>query len=203
MCDNFVANMYGYAASGYATAQSHWDSIPANIKHPGDMNAPAGALMFWQGGSSGDGHVALSDGSGGIYSTDISGAGTVSHVPASEISQKWGLGYLGWSPPIFQGQSGSTGVASAVPAFNPFTTSAGSALSDFLTSKLGLQPKEWLQRGSLILFGGLLIIVGLISLGKRPISAVLGNTQKAQKAGLRTANQTAKETERALPRVEE
>lgn len=206
MCDNFVANMYGYGASGYATAQTHWDSIPGASRHPGDMNAPAGSLMFWQGGSSGDGHVAISDGAGGIYSTDIGGAGTVSHVPASAISQKWGLGYLGWTPPIFQGQSGDVGgtsAASATPAFNPLTTSPGSALLDFLTNKLNQPVKEILQRGALILFGGVLIVVGLIAIGRNPVKAVVQNAQGAQKAGLRTANREVKGSENALPDIEE
>lgn len=111
MCDQFVANMYGFSASGYPTAQDNW--LASKDKHPGDFNAPAGALMFWSGGA---GHVALSDGKGGIYSTDISGNGTVSHVPATEITQKWGKPYLGWAVPQFEGQEGSVSpVSGTVP----------------------------------------------------------------------------------------
>lgn len=109
MCDQFVANMYGYSASGYPTANDNW--IASKDKHPGDFNAPAGALMFWGGGA---GHVALADGTGGIYSTDISGNGTVSHVPATEITQKWGKPYLGWANPQFEGQVGSVSPVSGV-----------------------------------------------------------------------------------------
>lgn len=117
MCDNFVANMYGFANSGYNTATDNWKSTPADLKHPGDMKAPAGALMYWGGG---DGHVAISLGNGNIVSTDISGPGTVSTVAASDISSKWGKPYLGWAYPFFQGKeatsvlgtwSGSTSVA--------------------------------------------------------------------------------------------
>jgi hypothetical protein len=101
MCDNFVANMYGFSASGYNTATDNWNATPANLKHPGDMNAPAGALMYWSGG---DGHVAISLGNGSIVSTDIGGNGTVTTAPASAITQKWGKSYTGWAYPYFQGK---------------------------------------------------------------------------------------------------
>lgn len=106
MCDNFVAKMYGYTNSGYDSAAMHWASLPSQDKHPGDMNAPAGALMFWGGGY---GHVAISDGKGGIYSTDIPNSGDVSHVSASYVTNVWRKPYLGWSVPVFQGQVGTTG----------------------------------------------------------------------------------------------
>lgn len=105
MCDNFVANMYGYSHSGYNTAIEHWRDTPSSLKHPGDMKAPAGALMFWSGG---DGHVALSLGDGNIVSTDIGGPSTVSTAPASDITTKWGKPYLGWAYPYFQGSEAST-----------------------------------------------------------------------------------------------
>lgn len=171
MCDNFVANMYGYSSSGYNTALDHWNAIPGASQHPGDMNAPAGALMFWGGNQ--DGHVAISDGSGGIYSTDISGQGTVSHVPSSEISQKWGLQYLGWSPPIFQsGPAGATGNYSGVEqafSLNPSNILGGAAsaatggLLDFLTgsSGFGTDIKDLVERGALIILGAVIVLVAL------------------------------------------
>jgi hypothetical protein len=130
MCDNFVANMYGYSSSGYSTALVNWNSTPSGLKHPGDPNAPAGALMFWDGG---DGHVAISLGNGSIISTDISGNGTVSTVPASAISDKWGKRYLGWSYPYFQGHeatntlggiTGSTSTATGTNAVDAGLLSA-------------------------------------------------------------------------------
>jgi hypothetical protein len=109
MCDNFVANMYGFSSSGYATALANWNATPANLKHPGDMQAPAGALMYWGGG---DGHVALSTGDGNIVSTDIGGNGTVTTAPASAITSKWGKSYLGWSYPYFQGKEATNALGS-------------------------------------------------------------------------------------------
>lgn len=100
MCDNFCGNMYGFGNSGYADAVAHWNSLTAAQRHPGDADAPAGMLVFWGGGH---GHVAISDGLGYIWSTDIAGAGTVARVPLSRVTSLWGKPYLGWSTPVFQG----------------------------------------------------------------------------------------------------
>lgn len=136
MCDQFVAQMYGYQSSGYATALTNWNATPANLKHPGDMQAPPGALMYWGGGA---GHVALSLGNGSIVSTDIGGDGTVSTVPATAITQKWGKSYLGWTYPYFQGKeaanslgpyTGTTSVANATQA--GLTVSSDSLASGFI-----------------------------------------------------------------------
>lgn len=159
MCDNFVANMFGFSASGYYTALSHWQSIPQSDKHPGDPNAPAGALMFWGGGQ---GHVAISDGKGGIYTTDMPGRGQVSLQPATSPSTIWHKPYLGWSTPYFQGQGGATGAAyssAANPALSiPGGTSTGLTL---LTSALGIDTVDLVERGALILFGSVLVLIGL------------------------------------------
>lgn len=185
MCDNFVANMYGYSSSGYNTALDHWNSIPGASQHPGDQNAPAGALMFWGGNQ--DGHVAISDGNGGIFSTDIGGQGTVSHVPSSEISSKWGLQYLGWSPPIFQsGSAGSVGAYSGVSqafSLNPgdivggVGNAATGGLLSFLTGSTGFGTdiKDLAERAGLILLGAVLILVGLYRMTGFDASKVVSN----------------------------
>lgn len=121
MCDNFVANMYGYTSSGYRTALDNWNATPSNLKHIGDMKAPAGALMFWGGG---DGHVAISTGDGNIVSTDIGGNGTVTTAPATAITQKWGKPYLGWAYPYFQGKQATNSLA-AFTGSTPVASQAG------------------------------------------------------------------------------
>lgn len=126
MCDNFVANMYGYSNSGYDSASVQWASMPANVKHPGDTNPPQGALVFWGGGY---GHVAISDGQGGIYSTDIPSAGTVSHVAGDYPSRVWGKPYLGWSEPYFSGQTDTiSGAGSPISGVTPTTDVTGASL---------------------------------------------------------------------------
>src|SRR6059058_973592 len=91
MCGQFCAAAYGYGFSGYRDAITQWQSIPSPVKHPGGVSAPAGALVFWGGGSAGHGHVAIADGTGSVWSIDISGPGTVSRVPTGTISSRWGL----------------------------------------------------------------------------------------------------------------
>ena len=128
MCGQFCARMYGYSASGYVDAWTQWKRTPLKLRHPGRAEQP-GSLLFWAGGSAGHGHVAIADGTGGCWSIDILGAGTVGHVPVDQITQQWGLPYLGWTEPYFQGQEWSPVMiygldvsnyqASAIPARTP------------------------------------------------------------------------------------
>lgn len=99
-CLAFVARAYGYASSGVGspyTAREFW--LESTRKHPGDPHPPAGALVFWNGGSAG--HVALSTGNGEVISNDIRGNGTIALVPLTEITQRWHDPYLGWTDPYF------------------------------------------------------------------------------------------------------
>ena len=140
MCDNFVANMYGFSSSGYGTAVKNWQATPGSMKHPGDWNAPAGALMFWGGGSTGAGHVAISLGNGSIISTDATGPGVVGQISARTPTDKWGHPYLGWAFPYFQGKeatsqlgpwSGSTSANDA--SYNATQISADSVTKGFFS----------------------------------------------------------------------
>jgi hypothetical protein len=209
MCDEFVAAMYGYPASGYDTALDQWNSMPGDVEHPGDMDAPAGALMFWEEkGGGGDGHVALSDGMGGIYSTDISGDGTVSHVSSGEIASKWGLSYLGWSQPIFEGSSaGAVGTYQATAAgtatqasVSSDVGSVGSSILDFLTGGSGFNTgvKDLLERGALILFGAVLVVVALVQFSRGSgvvdrVTNTVKDSDKAKEDGLKLANREVEE----------
>lgn len=162
MCDNFVANMYGYSSSGYTTAIRNWQATPASLRHPGDWNAPAGALMYWAGGSTGAGHVAISLGNGSIISTDATGPGVVAQVNARTPTDKWGEAYQGWAFPYFQGQEATkqlgqwTGSTSASNA--GYTTgtqiSADGITAGFLSSAMApfkgfLMATVWLAESSL------------------------------------------------------
>lgn len=107
MCGQFCAVMFGYGASGYRNAVTQWAETPTVLRRPGDSAAPAGALLYWSGGSAGHGHVAVSAGHGTCWSIDISGTGTVSRVPVGRIRHQWGLPYLGWAYPYIQGKEWS------------------------------------------------------------------------------------------------
>lgn len=77
------------------TAYGAW--VRAGRKHQhGYYNPPLGVPVFWKGGSAGAGHVAIADGNGNVWSTDIRRDGKVDLVPIGEIHAQWGLVYLGW-----------------------------------------------------------------------------------------------------------
>lgn len=61
------------------------------------LKPPAGVPVFWSGGSRGYGHVAISDGLGAVYSTDVKRDGRFDRVPLAWVHTHWGLTYLGWT----------------------------------------------------------------------------------------------------------
>jgi uncharacterized protein YraI len=99
-CDRINAQNYGFSASGSETAYKHWTQIPAQYKHAGSTDVPAGGLAFFS--SSGAGHTMISIGGGKFLSNDINGAGTYTETTIAQIKSKWGQTYLGWSQPWFK-----------------------------------------------------------------------------------------------------
>lgn len=61
-------------------------------------NPPRGVPVFWRGGRWG--HVALSDGNGMCFSTDIKRKGKLDRVKISLIHDRWGYVYVGWSEDV-------------------------------------------------------------------------------------------------------
>lgn len=90
-CLKFVRIMLGVAAS-HPSAIKAWDG--AKFKHT-TGTPPKGVPIFWRIGEFG--HVALSDGNGYCYSTDILRRGKVDRVPIARIASRWGAKYLGWT----------------------------------------------------------------------------------------------------------
>jgi hypothetical protein len=78
---------YGSAATAWRNADSRHSSQPPRRGYP----------CFWQGGSSGNGHVAIGLGDGYILSTDLPYGGHVGRVWWTEPSRQWGLTYAGWT----------------------------------------------------------------------------------------------------------
>lgn len=81
---------------GAPNAISAWRAVPPAERHA-FYTPPAGVPVFWSGGSTGAGHVALSLGGGLVRSGDIDGSGTVATVPIGKVHSKWGETYLGWT----------------------------------------------------------------------------------------------------------
>ncbi len=114
-CDRFVAQAYGYANSGSATANDHWARlVDAGLAHPGDTSPPAGALLFYDTGQAA-GHVALYLGDNLVASNDVlddyRGEGEIAVVPRDELTDgHWRLSYRGWAEPAFPGASGTSSI---------------------------------------------------------------------------------------------
>lgn len=79
----------------YPSAIAAWENAPASRRHEGDPHPPRGVPVFWRGGKYG--HIAVSDGDGFCFSTDIKRRGRLDRVPISLIHARWGLTYLGWT----------------------------------------------------------------------------------------------------------
>ena len=85
--------------SKYLDATTAWEH--ATGRQPADPNPPRGAAVYWTGGSSGYGHIAISLGHGMVRSSDAGGYGQVATVPIRRISAEWeDLRYAGWADSI-------------------------------------------------------------------------------------------------------
>ncbi|MBZ5740480.1 hypothetical protein [Nocardioides mangrovi] len=84
--------------SRYDDAATAWEH--ASDRHPGDTSPPKGAAVYWLGGSSGHGHVAISLGDGRVRSSDAGGYGVVGTIQLERLTREWGLQYAGWSDSI-------------------------------------------------------------------------------------------------------
>lgn len=115
MCDNFVAQVYGWGSSGSATANVHWNRlVDAGLAHPGNMSPPPGALLFYDTGESA-GHVALYLGNDQVASNDVGDdyprQGKIAVVPREELTNgAWRLRYRGWAEPSFPSAGGISSI---------------------------------------------------------------------------------------------
>jgi len=104
-CARWTRSQFGVPALGdydgdkAADAEDMWKA--AALPHPGDDNPPAGVPVFWGGGSSDNGHAAVSLGNRMIRSTDARGAGRVGTVPIDYPTTAWGMPYLGWTEDLY------------------------------------------------------------------------------------------------------
>lgn len=94
-CQKFVREALG-CPGGVATALLDWEGCPESKRHSWYF-PPVGVPVFWGGGTMGDGHVALSNGNGKVWSTDILRKGEVDLVEVQFIKNRWNLPYLGWT----------------------------------------------------------------------------------------------------------
>lgn len=108
-CLKFCRIMYGVAAK-WPDAITAWNQ--AKYKHTTGV-PPKGALVFWAVGKFG--HIAISDGGGYVYSTDIKRRGKVDRVPITYVTSHWNATYRGWTEDI----NGVRVITVAVPKAPP------------------------------------------------------------------------------------
>jgi hypothetical protein len=98
-CLNFVAQMYGWANTGWRSPVGMWRNIRPALRHRKGSNPPAGALAIWKT-SNPLGHIALVT-RNGVISTDVRRRGRVNEVRLHWITKNWNATYLGWVMPHF------------------------------------------------------------------------------------------------------
>jgi hypothetical protein len=90
-CQAAVDDAYG--SHRYPTALDNWqDASRRGTAHPGDLNPPRGALVFWN--ISQWGHVGIARGDGTFVSTNVN-----NHIGAASLPHF--NNYLGWAWPNF------------------------------------------------------------------------------------------------------
>jgi hypothetical protein len=91
-CLKYTRGWLGIASKESDAADAWKNAIG---KHPGDKNPPDGAPVFWTGGSSGHGHIALVRKSD-MRTTDKP-TGKVGNDDGAYPRSQWGLSYAGWA----------------------------------------------------------------------------------------------------------
>ncbi|HYJ68106.1 MAG TPA: hypothetical protein VEX15_10650 [Nocardioidaceae bacterium] len=105
MCAHIAGCTYGFATCGADDAISLWHALPDKFRRHGIermRKAPAGALLFWSGGSEGHGHAGIADGRGNILGTDRPTMGEFGRADIDRIEADFGLTPKGWSFPFFE-----------------------------------------------------------------------------------------------------
>lgn len=95
MCLQVCRTWAGISAM-YPDATTAW--VNTNDRHPGSRTPPRGSAVYWTGGSSGHGHIAISLGGGNVRSTDAGGQGICATRSLGWFDVMWGnLFYAGWA----------------------------------------------------------------------------------------------------------
>lgn len=85
-----IGSRSGDAAEAWRNAtHKHHTEDPDSI--------PRGVPVFWLGGSEGHGHVSISTGSGGHWTTDLLRSGFFDRTGIRLVARKWGLRLVGWT----------------------------------------------------------------------------------------------------------
>lgn len=81
----------------YLTAADSWQAAEHKHFAKSGIEVPRGAPVWWTGGSSGAGHVAISVGGGLCLSTDWKEPGKIDYARIDDITATWALNFKGWT----------------------------------------------------------------------------------------------------------
>lgn len=86
-CKKRIRLLYLVPSDGSDTAAIAWTRT--EFRRPVATAMPKGTLVWWTGGASGAGHVAIYAGDGKVWSTDILRDGYFDLVPLEQIVRDW------------------------------------------------------------------------------------------------------------------
>jgi hypothetical protein len=176
LCLQWVRTCLGVPPK-YDDAETAWQN--ALHKHPGAFVPPLGVPVWWENNSI-RGHVALSDGYGGCYSTDYPSRGRVGRVGIAKLTTEWNMHYRGWTEDIngvviLSGGSASLweGVKRALSNLTPTSVAGGEgagtptglvASLSTIGNAIGFvaDPHNWARAGMFTLGGALLVVILLL-----------------------------------------
>lgn len=155
MCEKFTRGHFGFPAR-YGSAKLAYQASKRDGKVHVDYNAPAGVPVFWDilsGKNASFDHVAISVGGGYCISTSAGSGGTVAKVSIRDLTQRWGMRYLGWAE-FYHGQrvytpKGSGEGTTPVPSYKYPNVEVGTGASELksawyqLLGALGYKGATW------------------------------------------------------------
>jgi len=96
MCLKTVRTYYGINAK-YLDATDSYNAADHKVHVRSGIDVPRGVPVYWTGGSSGHGHIALSLGGGLCLSTDWKEPGRIDVARIDDITARWGLPFQGYA----------------------------------------------------------------------------------------------------------
>jgi hypothetical protein len=104
-CGHFAGCNYGFSTCGSDDAIGIWFATDKKYRRPGldaMMNAPAGAVLIWSGGSEGHGHAGIKGEGPHVYGTDLPVFGQFGRFEIDKVTDEFtALTPVGWVFPIF------------------------------------------------------------------------------------------------------
>jgi hypothetical protein len=108
-CGHFAGCNYGFSSCGSLTAFGIWLATDKKFRRRGldaMLDAPAGAVLIWSGGSKGAGHAGIKGEGAHVYGTDLPTPGVFGRFDIDRVTDVFtALTPVGWVFPIFPNAS--------------------------------------------------------------------------------------------------